>query len=282
MNTNRVALSLALLAPFLDGVPAAFGQSGLERVAQQLDGRAPADLPPPARQGSLDPLPGGPSLGVRVSPVTEEAIRAHQLVVRRGALITAVERDSPADRAGLPLGGVIVALDGRRIDSPDDLVQATRAARAGQEVELTFYQGDRLARRKVQLAGVQAPALLTVPGSAAPAPRAPAPPAPAPLDEPLIPPAPSPDTAPSGPASRLEREFGGGGARPILGQIGRILDGVIAPAQAFEPAPPTPVVRGDAPSEVTLLRQQVEQLRRQVEAMQRQLDRLETRIGSRP
>src|SRR5262249_48657463 len=86
---------------------------------------------------------GGASLGIMVDEMNDEARTAYGLTVRRGALITSVKPDSPADRAGLPVGGLVVAFDGRRIDSPDDLVGAIRSARPGQEVELGYYQGDK-------------------------------------------------------------------------------------------------------------------------------------------
>lgn len=94
---------------------------------------------------------GGASLGITVVPLTPEAIAAYGLVVRRGALITAIRPGSPADTAGLPLGAVVVTIDGRRIDTADELVGFVRAARPGQEVELGYMQGDRTLRKTVRL-----------------------------------------------------------------------------------------------------------------------------------
>jgi hypothetical protein len=118
-------------------------------------GQPPAETPPAGASELPAPAPaggGGASLGITVVPLTDEARAAYGLTVRRGALITGVRPGSPADRAGLPMGGVVVAVDGRRVDSADDLVGAIRAARAGQEVELTYYEGDRLSRKMVRLA----------------------------------------------------------------------------------------------------------------------------------
>lgn len=111
---------------------------------------------------------GGATLGISVLNLTEQDRIANGLPVRRGALITAVRPGSPADRAGLPIGGVVVAIDGRRVDSADDLVSSIRAAQPGQEIELTYYQGDRLARKSVTLAPAAGSALSAGPAASMP------------------------------------------------------------------------------------------------------------------
>ena len=73
-------------------------------------------------------------------------------IVPQGALITSLVPGSPADRAGLPIGGIIVAFDGQRIESPEDLASLVRAASPGQKVELQYVQANRLFRKTVQLA----------------------------------------------------------------------------------------------------------------------------------
>jgi len=123
------------------------GQPPAEPAPAEATAAAPADgLPSPT--GS-----GGATLGITVVPLTEEARTVYRVsAARRGAVIASIRPGSPADRSGLPIGGVIVSVDGRRIDSADDLVASIRAARPGQEVELTYYEGDRLSRKTVRLA----------------------------------------------------------------------------------------------------------------------------------
>ena len=84
---------------------------------------------------------------------TDEIVRQRRLPVRSGAVITAIVQGSPADQAGLPLGAVIVALDGRRIDSPSNLTAAIRTAPTDREIELSYYEGDRLSRKRIHLLG---------------------------------------------------------------------------------------------------------------------------------
>jgi membrane-associated protease RseP (regulator of RpoE activity) len=118
-------------------------------------------LPSPA-----EPAGGGASLGITVKSLTPEDIAAYGLVVRRGGLITAIRPGSPADTAGLPLGAVVVTIDGRRIDTADDLVAFVRAARPGQEVELGYMQGERMQRKTVRLAPTAVGVVPSAPPSA--------------------------------------------------------------------------------------------------------------------
>lgn len=277
MNARNLGWITALLVCF-SGVQVGSAQTLLQRFADQLEQNLsrqpvtePAEQPqestarealPPPRSSATASSSGRASLGIRVAPVTEETARSHQLVVRRGAFVSAIEQGSPAERAGLPLGAVIVAFDGRRIDSPDDLVEFVRLARPGQEVELTFYARDRLSRKRVQLAAADAPDLLVEP------------------NQPRLVPSPAPRSTGSAPRS-LEEQLGGRSSRPLLGRIGRALDSVVAPAGAVEPVDPDVVDRADPESEITNLRQQVSDLQKQVEQMRKSIEKLEKRLAER-
>ena len=56
-----------------------------------------------------------PSLGISVVDVTDLTRRRFAVTVNTGAVITQIRAGSPAARAGLPLGGVIVSVNGKRI-----------------------------------------------------------------------------------------------------------------------------------------------------------------------
>jgi putative serine protease PepD len=58
----------------------------------------------------------------------------------QGAVITQVERDSPADDAGLRSGDVVVAVDGDRIVGDDDLIGTIRDLDPGTTVTLTLMR----------------------------------------------------------------------------------------------------------------------------------------------
>src|SRR5262245_24569767 len=61
-----------------------------------------------------------------------------------GVLVNRVLEGSPADRAGLRSGDVIVRFNGRTATSPDQLTQLVRDSRVGQSVSVTVVRnGER-------------------------------------------------------------------------------------------------------------------------------------------
>jgi S1-C subfamily serine protease len=96
---------------------------------------------------------GVATIPVRLPPAAEAA--AGQ---RAALLVTAVEPDSPAARAGILLGDAIVSLAGERVDEPGDLLPlleeerigqavAVAVVRAGEPTTLTLTVGVRERRR---------------------------------------------------------------------------------------------------------------------------------------
>jgi S1-C subfamily serine protease len=186
---------------------------------------------------------GRASLGLTVVPLTEDARAIYGLgSVRRGALITAVRPGSAAEAAGLPVGGVIVRFDSRQIDSADDLVDAVRDSRAGEEVELTLWQGDSVRRLPVRLAPAGVASIPTLPPSA--------PPLPAPR--------------PAGP-STVRPGLGATNGRPLLSRVERAVENLTQ-------RPPSTVYN---PSEMASLQQQVFELTNQVRALEDRVKALE-------
>jgi len=82
-------------------------------------------------------------LGVGIAPprVARRLRRAVGLPERDGVLVRAVERGSPADRAGLERGDLIVAAAGKQLDRIEALYEALDAAQTGEQLELTIVRG---------------------------------------------------------------------------------------------------------------------------------------------
>jgi S1-C subfamily serine protease len=100
-----------------------------------------------ALRGRADALARGetatsPRLGVAITPghVARRLRRAVGLPDTDGLLIREVVEDSPAGRAGLAAGDLIVAAAGQPARSPDDLFDALAAARGG-TLELKVVRG---------------------------------------------------------------------------------------------------------------------------------------------
>jgi serine protease Do len=83
-------------------------------------------------------------LGVAVAPprVARRMRRAVGLPPRDGLLVRAIEAGSPAERAGLERGDLIVAAGGRELDGVDDLyVALDEVPQAGGSLTLTVVRG---------------------------------------------------------------------------------------------------------------------------------------------
>lgn len=74
-------------------------------------------------------------------PLHRRLVRHYQLAVESGILITSVEPGSPAERAGLREGDVIVAHDSQPVSSIDRLHQLLTETRVGVRTPLTIVRG---------------------------------------------------------------------------------------------------------------------------------------------
>jgi serine protease Do len=79
-------------------------------------------------------------MGVYPQSVTLALMRAFSLRERKGALVSDVVPDSPADKAGLQSGDVIVDFDGRSIKRADDLMWLVATTPAGKRVPMTVMR----------------------------------------------------------------------------------------------------------------------------------------------
>jgi serine protease Do len=75
-------------------------------------------------------------LGVGAMPVSPEVAQRSGVDEKRGAIVAEVVEGSPAARAGLKQGDVIVAFEGRPIRTPRDLTRAVAATPPGTKVTL--------------------------------------------------------------------------------------------------------------------------------------------------
>jgi S1-C subfamily serine protease len=90
-------------------------------------------------------------LGVRTVPVSEIVRRQNNLPSLAGAQVVSVTVGSPAERAAIPLGAILTAVDGSPIGTPSELAAKIAAAK-GPEVELTYVHRGQPQRQKIALA----------------------------------------------------------------------------------------------------------------------------------
>jgi len=82
-------------------------------------------------------------LGVRVSPVGEDEAGALNLKTTEGAIVRQVEQGSPAERAGIQPGDVIVMCQGQAVTGPDDLVAIVSASAPGTRLSIELLRDGR-------------------------------------------------------------------------------------------------------------------------------------------
>ena len=156
----RITGSLEHTAPLLPGSsggPVLDAQGQLlgintNRLGEGFYLAIPADE---ALRSRVDALARGesvraPQLGIAITPghVARRLRRAVGLPDTEGLLIRGVAEDSPAARAGLAPGDLIVAAAGQPVRTVDDLSGALRAA--GETIELTVLRGTD--ERSIQVA----------------------------------------------------------------------------------------------------------------------------------
>jgi len=73
-------------------------------------------------------------------PVHRRVVRFYDLPKETGAMVLAVEENSPAKRAGLRQGDILVALDGQAVAGVDDLHRLLTELRVGASCELTVLR----------------------------------------------------------------------------------------------------------------------------------------------
>ena len=82
-------------------------------------------------------------LGVRIQPMTKELAQSFKLKEPNGALIATVEAGSPADKAGLRPGDVVLAFNGQEIDDPNKLPRFVAATKPGQSATLRIWRNGK-------------------------------------------------------------------------------------------------------------------------------------------
>jgi len=83
---------------------------------------------------------GGSYLGVGVKEMNAERARALRLKEEYGVEITTVEPDSPADKAGLKPGDVVLEYNGQRVEGTQQFVRFVRETPPGRTVRLTVFR----------------------------------------------------------------------------------------------------------------------------------------------
>ncbi|MEW6164369.1 MAG: DegQ family serine endoprotease [Pseudomonadota bacterium] len=80
-------------------------------------------------------------IGVVIQEVTKDLAESFGLGKPQGALVASVEKDSPADKAGLEAGDVILEFNGRQVSQSSDLPRQVGNTRPGSKVQVRVWRG---------------------------------------------------------------------------------------------------------------------------------------------
>jgi serine protease Do len=79
-------------------------------------------------------------IGVAIQPVTSDLAESYGLDRPRGAAVSSVVKDGPADKAGIKPEDVILAVNGRKIESSNELPEVIAAIHPGDKVDLELWR----------------------------------------------------------------------------------------------------------------------------------------------
>jgi len=82
-------------------------------------------------------------LGVGIQPVTAELAQSFGVEGEKGALVADVTKDSPADKAGLKSGDIILEFDGKQIQEMNNLPRLVAATPVGKKVKLKILRNGK-------------------------------------------------------------------------------------------------------------------------------------------
>jgi serine protease Do len=79
-------------------------------------------------------------IGVQIGPVTKEVAESIGLGAPRGAFVSGVEKDQPADKAGVEAGDIITRVDGKAVDKSGDLPRIVGSLKPGARATLQVFR----------------------------------------------------------------------------------------------------------------------------------------------
>ena len=82
-------------------------------------------------------------MGVSIQNLTPELAESLGLKGAKGALVSGVENDSPADKAGLKRGDLVTALDGKKIEDATGLRNKVAATAPGTKTEVSLMRNGK-------------------------------------------------------------------------------------------------------------------------------------------
>lgn len=132
LNGNLIGMNTAILAPGGSGGNVGIGfaipSNMVRQVVEQLIEYGEV------RRGRL---------GISIQNLSRELAQAFGLKITKGVVIANVDNDSPADKAGIEAGDILVEVNGRKVRNASDLKNIIGMLRVGVNVELKVIREGR-------------------------------------------------------------------------------------------------------------------------------------------
>lgn len=107
-------------------------------------------------------------IGVQIGQVTKDVAESIGLGKARGALVSAVEPDSPAAKAGIEAGDIIVKYDGKDIDKVADLPRLVGNTKPGTKNSITVFRRGQMRDLSIVVAEIEPDETTTAQAQTAP------------------------------------------------------------------------------------------------------------------
>jgi len=88
-------------------------------------------------------------LGVRIQEVTQEIAKLEKLEKAEGALVASVSENSPADKAGIKAGDIILEFDGKKVDTMRKLPKLVAQTKVGKRVVVKIWRSQKLISKRI-------------------------------------------------------------------------------------------------------------------------------------
>lgn len=105
-------------------------------------------------------------LGVTIQSLDQALARSFGLDQPQGALVASVEKDSPAAKAGIREGDVILSVEGRSIDDSSELPVIVASRQPGSKVDIEVWRQSRKRNLSVTLGEMDGPQTAATSGAA--------------------------------------------------------------------------------------------------------------------
>ncbi|MSP12493.1 MAG: PDZ domain-containing protein [Chloroflexi bacterium] len=146
---------------FIIPLPLAPGQSGPPPGSVLPPGIAPGQvIPGPGvvpGSGGTAPGTNRPYLGVRYDQLSPQIAETMHLSVSQGALVRSVDPGSPAARAGIETGDIIIAVNDQPVDLNHPLFLELLKYQPGENLTITFRKGSEDFTKTLKLEAAPAP-----------------------------------------------------------------------------------------------------------------------------